>query len=149
MPNSPNQGKNIASYVQHSVEKEAYMVAQTIRTGVLQTIDTPPPVPANDPEADDLIIIREEVVRAVPKRHITLKEDLKKGFATLYDQCYQEVRDKLESFDGWDTVQNDQSLHQLILKIEWICVGFDDHKQEVYNLVQAMKTLFLYTQTDK
>ena len=45
-------------------------------------------------------------------------------------------------------MQNDQSLHQLILKIERICVGFDNHKQEVYNLVQAMKTLFLYTQTD-
>ena len=46
-------------------------------------------------------------------------------------------------------MQNYQSLHQLILKIERICVGFDDHKQKVYNLVQAMKTLFLYTQTDK
>ena len=50
--------KNIASYVQRSVGKEAYLVAQTIRIGVLQTIDLPPPVPANDPEADDLIIVR-------------------------------------------------------------------------------------------
>ena len=55
----------------------------------------------------------------------------------------------MESSEGWETVQNDQSVHQLILKIERICVGFDDHKQEVYNLVQTMKTLFLYTQTDK
>ena len=54
----------------------------------------------------------------------------------------------MESSDGWETVQNDQSLNQQIWKIERICVGFDDHKQEVYNLVQAMKTLFLYTQTD-
>ena len=46
-------------------------------------------------------------------------------------------------------MQNDQYLHQLILKIERICVGFDVHKQEVYNLVQAMNTLFLYTQIDK
>ena len=46
-------------------------------------------------------------------------------------------------------MQNDQSLQQLILKIERICVGFDDHKQEAYNLVQAMKTLLLYTQKDK
>ena len=83
------------------------------------------------------------------KRRITLNQDLKKGFATVYDQCSQEVRDKLESSDGWDTVQNDQSLHQLVLKIERICVGFYDHKKEVYNLVQATKTLFLYTQTDK
>ena len=49
--------KNIASYVQRSVGKEAYLVAQTIRTGVLQTIDLPPPVSANDPKADDLIIV--------------------------------------------------------------------------------------------
>ena len=40
-------------------------------------------------------------------------------------------------------------LHNLINKIERICVGFDDHKQEVFNLVQALKTLFLYTQTEK
>ena len=59
------------------------------------------------------------------------------------------MRDKVESSDVWDTEKNDQSLHQIILKIERICVGFDDHKQEVYNLVQAMKTLLLYTQTKK
>ena len=83
------------------------------------------------------------------KRRIALNQDLKKGFATVYDQCSQEVRDKLESSDGLETVLTDQSLHKLILKIERICVGFDDRKQEVYNLVQAMKTLFLYTQTEK
>ena len=141
--------KYIAGYIQRSVGKESYLVAQTIRTGVLQTIDLPPPVPENDPEDDDLIIVREEVVRAVAKRCITLNQDLKKCLATVYDQCSQELRDKLESSDGWETVQTDQSLHQLILKIERICVGFDDNKQEVYNLVQAMKTLFIYTQTEK
>ena len=78
--------KDIYSYVQRSVGKEAYLVAQTIRTGVLQRIDLPPPIPANDPEADDLIIIREEVVRAVAKRRTTLNQDLKKGFTTVYDQ---------------------------------------------------------------
>ncbi len=28
-------------------------------------------------------------------------------------------------------------------------MGFDDHKQEVFNLVQVLKTLFLYSQKDK
>ena len=65
--------------------KEECLVAQTIRTGVLQTIDLPPPVPANNPEADNLIIIREEVVRAVAKRRITLNQVIKKGFATVYE----------------------------------------------------------------
>ena len=85
----------------------------------------------------------------VAKRCITLNQDVKKGFSTVYDQCSQEVRDKLELSDRWETVQTNQSLHGLILKIERIYVGFDYHKQEVYNLVQAMKTLFLYTQTEK
>ena len=40
-------------------------------------------------------------------------------------------------------------LHELISKIKWICVGFDVYKQEIFNLVQALKTLFLYTQTNK
>ena len=88
--------KNIASYIQLSVGKEAYLVAQTIRPGVLQTIYLPPPVPANDPDADDLIIFIEEVVRAVTKRRINLNQYLNKGFATVYDQCSQKVREKLE-----------------------------------------------------
>ena len=99
------------------------MVAQKIRTGVLQTIDLPPPIPANNPDVDDLTIVRLEVVRAVAKRRITLNKDLKKRFSTVYDQCSQEVRDKLESSDGWENVLTDQSLHDLILKIERICVG--------------------------
>jgi hypothetical protein len=37
----------------------------------------------------------------------------------------------------------------LINKVERICVGFNNHKQEVFNLVQALKTLFLYSQNDK
>ena len=125
------------------------MVAQTIRTGVLQTINLPPPIPENDPGVDDLTIVSVEVVRTVAKRRINLNQYLKKGFDTVYYQCSQEVKDKLDSSDGWETVQTDQFLHQLILKIERICVGFDDHKQEVYNLVQAMKTLLLYTQIEK
>ncbi len=28
-------------------------------------------------------------------------------------------------------------------------MGFNDHKQEVFNLVQALKTLFLYAQNDR
>ena len=109
--------KNIASYIQSSVGKESFLVAQTIRTGVLQTIDLPSPFSANDPDADKLTIVRVVVVKAVAKRRITLNQDLKKGFATVYEQCSQEVRDKLKSSEGWETVQTDQYLHQIILQI--------------------------------
>ncbi len=56
------------------------------------------------------------------------------------------MRDKLELTDNWDKTQKEQSLKELIRKIKRICVGFNDHKQEAFNLVQAMKTLYLYTQ---
>ncbi len=109
----------------------------------------PPAVNPNSADADNQKIIREEAVRAIAKRKAKLDNALKKGFATVYNQCSLEVRDKLEASDEWNKVQREQSLHDLISKIERICVGFDDHKQEVFNLVQALKTLFLYTQTEK
>ncbi len=59
------------------------------------------------------------------------------------------MRDKLESTNDWDKTQKEQSLDELIRKIKRICIGFNDHKQEVFNLVQAVKTLYLYTQGEK
>jgi hypothetical protein len=94
-------------------------------------------------------IIRAEEVKTIAKRRLKLAEFLKKGYATVYDQCLQEVKDKLKGTDNWESTQRDQSLHNLVNKIERICVGFDDHKQEVFNLVQALKTLFLYSQSDR
>ncbi len=40
-------------------------------------------------------------------------------------------------------------MHELIQKIEHLCMAFDNHKQEVFNLMQSLKTLFLYTQGKK
>ena len=43
------------------------------------------------------------------------------------------MRDKLESTDNWYKTQKEQSLEELIRRIERICIGFDDHKQDVFN----------------
>ncbi len=59
------------------------------------------------------------------------------------------MRDKLKASKDWETIQQEQLLHDLISQVEKICVRFDDHKQEVYNLVQALKALFLYMQSKK
>ena len=135
----------------HAIEKERgqLLVAETVRTGRAQVIELPPPVDQTAADAADQTIIREEAVRAIAKRKAKLDRALKKGYTTVWDQCSQEVRDKLETSDDWERTQREQSLHDLISKIERICVGFDDHKQEIFNLVQALKTLFLYTQTEK
>ena len=119
--------KNVANYLQCTVADEGYLVVETIRTGKQQIIALPPPVDANAMDADDQKIIREEAVRAIAKKKVKLDNALKKGFVTVYDQCSLEVRDKLEASDEWDKVQREQLLHDLISKIERICVGFDDH----------------------
>ncbi len=82
----------------------------------------------------DLELIRVKVVKSVAKRQQKLEESLKKGYATVYDQCSQEVRDKLKATKDWETVQAAQSLDELIKRIRRICVGFDDYKQSVFNL---------------
>ncbi len=65
------------------------------------------------------------------KQQQKLEEMLKKGFATVYEQCLQDVKEKLESTKDWEATLKNQSLHNLIQKIKRIRVGFDDHKQEV------------------
>ena len=141
--------KNVANYLQCTAADEGYLVAETVQTGKEQIIVLPLAVNPNAADADDQKIIWEDAVRAIAKRKVKLDNALKKGFATVYDQCSLEVIVKLEASGDWDRFQREQSLHDLISKIKRICVGFDNHKQEVFNLVQVLKTLFLYTQTEK
>jgi hypothetical protein len=141
--------KNVANYLQCTSAQEGYLVAKTVRTGREQIIALPPAVDPNAPDAADLAITSAEEVKTVAKRRLKLAESLKKGYVTVYDQCSQEVKDKLEATDDWEVTQRDQLLYKLISKIKRIFVGFDDHKQEVFNLVQALQTLFLYLQSNK
>ncbi len=139
----------MANYLQRTAPSEGYLVAETVRTGKKQVIALPAAVDPDATDAEDQRIIRAEEVKMVAKRRLKLKDALKKGYKTVYNQCSQEVKDKLEAANDWERIQQEQSLHKLIQKVEQICVGFDDHKQEVFNLVQALKTLFLYTQGEK
>jgi len=98
--------------------EESYLVAKTIRTGTAQTIALPPPVNTNAPDKADIEVIRVEVVKSVAKRRQKLEESLKKGYATVSDQCSQEVRDKLKATRDWETLQVTQSLDELIKRIK-------------------------------
>ncbi len=137
------------NYLQRTAALEGYLVAETVRKGRKQVIHLPSAINPNDLELDDKKIIQAEEVKTISKRRLKLEDSLKKGYATMYDQCSQEVQDKLKLMDDWERTQKEQSLHELIQKIELVCMGFDDHKQEVFDLVQVLKTLFLYMQGEK
>jgi hypothetical protein len=141
--------KNVANYIQQMAADEGYLIAKTVRTGKEQMIMLPPPINQSAADIEDQKIIQEKAIRAIAKQKAKLDSTLKKGYVTVWDQCSQEVRDKLETSNNWDCIQKKQLLHNLITKIDQICVGFYDHKQEIFNLVQALKTLFLYTQGEK
>jgi hypothetical protein len=98
---------------------------------------------------DNLNIIRNEEIKSMVKRQQKLRESLMNGFATVYEQCSREVKEKLENNKNWEAIQREQCLHSMIQKIKCICVGFDNHKQDVFNMVQVLKVLFLYTQLEK
>ncbi len=134
--------KNVANYLQCKAASEGYLVAKTMRTGRKQVIDLPSAINPNNLELEDKKIIQAEVVKTIAKRHLKLEDSLKKGYATVYDQCLQEVRDKLELTDDWERMQKEQSLHKLIQKIERVCVGFDDHKQEVLTWFKRSRRYF-------
>ncbi len=52
------------------------------------------------------------------------------------------MHNKLENTVDWDKTQKEQLLHELIQKLERIYMGFKDHKQVVFNLVQSLKTSY-------
>ena len=87
--------KNVSNYLQRTLAYEGYLVAETVRTGKKQIIELPPAVDESTADAEDQKIIRAKEVKRVAKRQLKLGEALKKGYATVYNQCSQEVRDKL------------------------------------------------------
>ncbi len=110
--------KNKASYLQHTSAVEGYLVGETVRTGKKQIIKLPSAVDPNAIDVDDQNIIRTDKVKLVAKRRQKLEEFLKKGYIAVYDQCSQEVRNKLENTIDWDKKQKEQLLHKLIQKID-------------------------------
>ena len=81
------------------------MVAETVRTGRKQVFDLPSAIDQNNLEFEDKKIIQAEEVKTIAKRRLKLKDSLKKGYAMVYDQCSQEVQDKLESTENWERTQ--------------------------------------------
>jgi hypothetical protein len=79
--------KNVANYLQLMSASEGYLVAKRVRTGKEQIIALPSLVDAGAPDVADLKIIRDKEVKTIAKRRLKLQDYLKKGYATVYDQC--------------------------------------------------------------
>ncbi len=100
--------KNVPNYLQcmsTAEENHGYLVAETVRAGQEQTIALPPPVDLNAPNEADLEIMRIEKVKTVAKRRSRLAKSLKKGYVTMYDQCCDAVKEKLEATEDLDKTQ--------------------------------------------
>ena len=125
-----------AYYVQREIGgEEGYLAAQEIRSGRESTVLLPAAVGAD--ATDDDRTIRTVEVQNVAKLRAKLKGARKSAFSILFDQCSREVKDKLETQEGWDEVEANQTNHHLIQRIERITTGFKEHKQGTYNLVQS------------
>ncbi len=106
--------KIIANYLQRSSAAEGYLVVEMVQMGKKQMIKLPAAVDENAPDKDNLNIIRSKEIKSVAKRRQKLGESLMKGFATVYEQCSREVKEKLENTKNWEAIQREQCLHSLI-----------------------------------
>jgi hypothetical protein len=111
-------GKNVANYLQQTLVSEGYLVAETVCTSRMQAIKLPDFINLYDSEFKDKKIIIAEEVKIIAKSCLKLKGSIKKGYAMVYDQCSQEVQDKLNLMDNREKTQKDQLLHELIQKVE-------------------------------
>ena len=100
--------KYIANYLQRSSLNEGVLIAQVTHTGVEKIIVLLAATDANDADA---VIERIEQVSSVAKRRAKLNAPIKREFATLYDQCLEQGKTKLEATNGREGTQNNQLLH--------------------------------------
>ncbi len=113
--------EEVANYLQGTSVEEGYLVAETVQTGKQQLIPLLPPIDPNVEDKVDLEIIQAKDIKTIAKRQQKLQELLKKGYATVYRQCSQEVRNKLKLTENWEVTQKEQLLHNLILEVENMC----------------------------
>jgi hypothetical protein len=66
---------------------EGYLIAKTVRTGKEQLITLLLPINQSMAEVEDQKNIQEEALRAIAKQKAKLDSVLKKGYATMWDQC--------------------------------------------------------------
>jgi hypothetical protein len=97
--------EKVANYLQRTSAEEGYLVAEMVQTGKQQIIPLPLPVDPNAEDKADLEIIRAKDVKTITKRQQKLQESLKKGYATVYGQCSQQVHNKLKSTENCEVTQ--------------------------------------------
>jgi hypothetical protein len=61
----------------------------------------PNPVDTNSITAADKELIRQELVKAIGKRQMKLSRLLMKAYATVYRQCSDNIKEKLEASSDW------------------------------------------------
>jgi hypothetical protein len=86
--------KNVANYLQRTASDKGYLVAEMVRTGKQQVIALSPPINQVAVDVEDQKIICEEAVQAIVRQRARFDSALKKGYATVWDQCSPEVRNK-------------------------------------------------------
>ena len=118
--------RNVANFVQRSLQNECYLVGKTIKMGEEQTIPLPVAIVTDANGERDLNLLRDAKMAAIGKQMVKLDGGMKKGFAIVYDQCSKTVKSLLKTVDNWTTIECNQYVYDLIKAIQKICVGHND-----------------------
>ena len=92
--------RNVANFVQRSLQNECYLVGKTIKMGEEQTIPLAVAIATDANGERDLNLLRDAKMAAIGKQMVKLDGGMKKGFAIVYDQCSKTVKSLLKTVNN-------------------------------------------------
>jgi hypothetical protein len=99
--------KNIGNYLQYTLATEGYLVAEMVRTGKGRLLRYPLSLTITHPMQKARKPSKAKKLKTIVKRRLKFGESLQKGYTTIYNQCSQEVKDKLEATNDWEMTQQE------------------------------------------
>ena len=66
--------------------------------------------------------------------------------ALIYNQCFPELKNKLEGMSGYDNAKSSSNIIKLLTIIRGYCCQFDTLNDEYMSIVKSLKNLFYFFQ---
>jgi hypothetical protein len=108
-----------------------------------------PPAGYNDGNATKAQIL---IFETAVKRHLLkleqFKENLVKLFSTIWGQCTENLKAKLESLTNWLDIKEKKKAIQLLIEIKNIIFMFEDQSYEMHSLFKANESVYLMKQKE-
>jgi hypothetical protein len=116
-----------------------------------ETVPEPPQPPQgyNDGTATRAqCMLYENAIKRYLLKEEQFKENLVKLFSTIWGQCTENLKAKLESLSNWLDIKEKKKAIQLLIEIKNIIFMFEDQSYEMHSLFKANESVYLIKQKE-